>query len=206
MRFVLRNHEIVHDDHRAREHAASWSFNFCLMASLNLSHSKTAGNQTRIMQETPALTRAIVRGGNFFVEQQQHFEAYQYHKKSTGFFPRPCPRCMSNNFFVTTDPHASPPAFVSRPIACAMCRRWHHAECIGMDLVEKVHSPWFCSTSCRRLFCELECWSNKGRISFDSPIGKILYCLSTPSDHQAFINSYDEHKPSMSPLAPILSL
>jgi hypothetical protein len=208
MRFILRDHEAGNDDHRAREHAASWSFHFLPMASLNLSHSKTRGtrHQSKIMQDTPALTRAIIRGGNFFVEQHQQFEAYQYHKATTGFFPRPCPRCMSNNFFVTADPQASPPAFGSRPIACAMCRRWHHTECSGIDLVEKVHSPWFCSTSCRRLFCELECWSNKGRISFDSPIGKIFYRLSTPSDHQAFIDSYDYHIPSASPLAPILSL
>lgn len=113
---------------------------------------------------------------------------------TNGFFPRPRPSCLSNEFFVPSQGGDKEMIeFGSRPLVCEMCRRWSHARCgkNGCQHVEDIlPSTRFCSKACRRLFAEMESWSNKGDQIFESSTGPIFYSLTTPSDSKAFLSSF----------------
>ena len=193
MRYCVASISIAEGGETSDEHtkqSGSWRFR---LASLSLSTATSTIKQTSPsygvsgVLEPSWLTRALLLGGTFIDEQQEHESTYRWHMATNGVFPRACPSCQSNEFFT---PNKDQISFKSRPLVCEMCRRWHHTSCQKCKLIEHIPSPFFCSKACRSLFCAMEGWSHKGDILFESSNGPCYYTLATPSDGKAFLSSF----------------
>ncbi|GIM03857.1 hypothetical protein Vretimale_8529 [Volvox reticuliferus] len=129
-------------------------------------------------------------------------------------FPRPCPRCKSNDFMVRRTEEATAPAtngkgkepsnasadgagagandgdagvveWRSRPLCCETCGRWVHVGCAGVQYAEQVPPrPWFHCRACRNTYLRLEAAAERNPHPSCASPTHALYLL-TPADHHA---------------------
>ncbi|GIL83019.1 hypothetical protein Vretifemale_11630 [Volvox reticuliferus] len=163
----------------------------------------------------PQLSIMRLPGSPAFAEDQDLAqELLDYHTAKHGGFPRPCPRCKSNDFMVRRTEEATAPAtngkgkepsnasadgagagandgdagvveWRSRPLCCETCGRWVHVGCAGVQYAEQVPPrPWFHCRACRNTYLRLEAAAERNPHPSCASPTHALYLL-TPADHHA---------------------